>query len=318
MIDNLTDYEILEAEIIEPEQQGTTGVELSVVVNIGSIVENFDAYKQAVLALIEPYKDSDLSTLSISEAKNARAFLNSKSKFINEQRLAHERLFMEPFMGYKAKANELKKMIDTEAERLGEIIKKAEEWGRNDRRQLFEKYYVSNYPLLAEVVPFSQILNEKWLNKTHTSNPEREIDDIAEKAASDWASLKKLNLSNYDQAEAVFFRTLDLGKAIAENDRLVADLERIAKMKQQIAERQKEAETTAQDAPESSVVPNRIQQTPVRAENAAQGTVVPPKAWYSIRVDTKDIFCTIDEARDIARRVDALGFDVYLRRKEES
>lgn len=111
---------------------------------------------------------------------------------------------------------------------MGGLIKEAEEWGRNDRRQLFEKYYTDNYGLLVEVVPFERILDDKWLNKTYKVDPTKEIDEIANKVADAWASLKNLNLANYEQAEVVFFRTLDLGMAVAENDRLEADKARIA------------------------------------------------------------------------------------------
>ncbi|MEG2517999.1 MAG: hypothetical protein RSA56_06405, partial [Raoultibacter sp.] len=52
--------------------------------------------------------------------------------------------------------------------------------------------------------------------------------------ASDWESLKSLKLKFADACEVKFFDTLDLGSAVAYNDKLISDGERIAAMKQEV------------------------------------------------------------------------------------
>mgnify|MGYP004447829907 FL=1 len=57
-----------------------------------------------------------------------------------------------------------------------------------------------------------------------------------EQLASDWESLKKLNLQYQQDTELVLFSTLDLGQAIQTDENKRAEVERIEKLNKIVAE----------------------------------------------------------------------------------
>ncbi len=215
--------EVLEATIIEPN------VALSVTVHPGELIDNFDIYKESALRKVEPFRDIDLSTVSVKEAKNIRAWLNSEAKNLESTRLSYERQYMAPFDVYKGKVKELSTIFNTEADRLGTVIKEAEEWSKTDRRNRYQAFYEDACQMIVGIVPFEKILDEKWLLKSYNGNPEDEILKLAQKIKSDWDTLRSLKL--HEQAEVIFFDTLDLGQAIAENARLVEKADAIKALK---------------------------------------------------------------------------------------
>jgi hypothetical protein len=311
MTTEIDEAEIIEAEIIEP----TNAIQLLVQVTPGEIIENFDTYKAAALEKVALYKDCDLSTLSLKEAKNARANLNTQAKLINDTRLQYERFYMEPFNVYKAKANELSRILKAEGDRLGELIKEAEEWRRNDARQRLEDYYKATYPALVAMVEFDKILDPKWLNKNHTDGkPEDKIDAIAKKAASDWESLKRLNLPNYDEAEVKFFDTLDLGAAVAENDRLEARKAIIAEQKRQMAEQEAEDERRRAERERlAAVVDPKTGEIPDDVPTPAYESPEQPERVALIAY-VIEATCPIEVVRNAAALIDAAGYNVHIRR----
>jgi hypothetical protein len=319
--------DVIEATVIE-DKATVPSVSLSVMVTPGAVVENFDKFKEHALAKVEVFDDCDLSTLSVKEAKSARAWLNAQAKAINDERIKWERIYMEPFDDYKSKANELRDIFKDSAERIATRVKEAEEWYRKDKRQVLENYYRTNYGLLSDVVPFDRILKAEWLNKSNKTNPERAIDDIAKKLALDWESLKKLSLPNLEQAEVVLFRTLDLGEAISENDRIESDKARIAEIKRQAEEtRQQQARDRAVEAPTGETfdpetgevlddIPVASQEAPVASQSVpdARETQEVPTQAPDVCACVIESICPVEVAREAARLIDARGYDVTLKK----
>lgn len=307
---------VLEAKVLEARTADKDSNVLSVVVTPGNVVENFDKFKAAALEKVEVYKGADLSTLSVKEAKSARAYLNAEAKRIDDDRKHWERIYNEPFVIYKNRATELVKIFKEEADRLGKLINEAEEFGRNDRLNLYEAYYNSNYDLLAEVVPFSKILNDRWLNKTYKEDPTNEIDKIANTVAANWESLKRLNLDNAEQAELVFFKTLDLSEAIAENDRITAERVKLEKVKAAIAE-QKEKRNNQNAIAETATQPEA---TPVNEPETQQTDGLRfveevPASKPELQDFIIEVKCTLESATTLCKGIKDRGYEVKLRRK---
>ena len=93
--------------------------------------------------------------------------------------------------------------------------------------------------MLAPVVPYERVHDEKWLNKTFGEmRAKAAIDEKVAKIANDWATLQAQReaLPRYEVAEREFFASLDLGAALnAAREAQKAD-ERIAGMRAEIAE----------------------------------------------------------------------------------
>jgi hypothetical protein len=315
--------EVAEVTVIEPETETETepGTQLSIIVNPGSIIENIDAYRQNAIAIAEGYEGMSLADVDIKTMKSARAFCNSQAKFLNEQRLYYEKAYMAPFMEFKTKANKACSILTTAADKLGVQIKEAEEWGRNDRRQLFKSFYEdivlgSDVPTLLDAVPFERILRDEWLNKSYKKNPETEIVEIFKRIREGWESLKKLNLEYAEQAEIVFFRTLDLAEAIMENDRYVQEAERIARMKAEREEARRAAMPEPEPVPEPAPTPAAVAPAPtpsVPTDTAApkQATAEPVFGW------TIHIECTYTQAQDVAKALSNLGLKGHIEKVKE-
>lgn len=223
----------VEAHVIETDIQltGELDVLQTALVAINGKIDNaikampdYDIADEVLAGL--SYKDAkkyeqDLSRL-LTEADNERkAFKNTYNKPLNEV----ERRYREAIEPVKAlharyKAQRLAKEQEEKAEREAALC----------------SYYNEFAELLAPVVPYSKLHEPKWLNRSVSlEDAQAELEQKISRIASDWSTLKQLSLEYYDQAEAYFFDTLDLGAAVAWNAKLAADREKIAAMQAAMA-----------------------------------------------------------------------------------
>jgi hypothetical protein len=286
-------------------------VALSVTVTPGQVVENFDAYKAAAIAKAEAFKGCDLSALPLKQVKDYRAYLNSEAKLINDQRLSWERVYMEPFADYKRKSAELVAILKKAADELGQRVKEADEQWRQQRHAELEGYYLDRYGLLAEVVPFGRILDERWLNRTQKHPPEDAIDAAAMRAAADWEALKGLGLANHEQAELAFFRTLDIGQAVAEDKRITDEADKLAAFKAEVARRE---EAAAERARLEALADPETGELPDEPEPVPEPTPAPVPEPGDTGRYIIEATCPLDAARAAAKGLSDKGYDVRLRR----
>jgi hypothetical protein len=225
-------------------------IELLATVEPGAIKDNYEAVKARVVEALAAYDNMSLENASIKDLKDTRALLNATAKGIQDKRLALERSYMAPFADFKAKVKELSDLIASSSNRINGMIRDVERSRKDAKRAEYQKFYQESCELLAQVVPYERIERSQWYN-VQNGDPEAEILDIARKCQSDTAIIKKMGHPCEADVLAYYYRTLDLGKALDEAERLNAerkaaqDLERsIASVQQAEPVNQPSVETT--------------------------------------------------------------------------
>lgn len=209
--------------------------ELAVTNKPGTISANFDALEACVDRILETYDGWEPSADNADDVKqcdNEKKYLNSLAKQLDEKRKAVKAEYMKPLNDFEARANSIRDKIKGVSARIEDVKKQADQAEKDAKYAALAEHYEEFAGLLAPVVPYSKIHDAKWLNKRPAlSAAKLELEDRVQRIAADWESLKKRDLDFFDAAEAHFFEHLDLGAAMAYNDKLVEDRKRIEELK---------------------------------------------------------------------------------------
>lgn len=224
------------AEVIE-EQEASS---LIVTYAPSSIEANFDALEKRVRKTVELYDGAtyDLTKADkIKEAKNDRSYLNGLKSEIEERRKAVKREYNKPLAAFEKRCKEITSIIDGASDGIKAQLDEAEERRRAGARAALEAHYREFAELLAPVVPYERLHDDKWLNKSFGEvKAKKALEEKVSAVARDWDTLKaqRDSMAHYEVAERELFRTLDLGSAL--NAARAADEEdaRIAAMREAV------------------------------------------------------------------------------------
>lgn len=224
------------AEVIE-EQEASS---LIVTYAPSSIEANFDALEKRVRKTVELYEGAtyDLTKADkIKEAKNDRSYLNGLKSEIEERRKAVKREYNKPLAAFEKRCKEITSIIDGASDGIKAQLDEAEERRRAGTRAALEAHYREFAELLAPVVPYERLHDDKWLNKSFGEvKAKKALEEKVSAVARDWDTLKaqRGSMAHYEVAERELFRTLDLGSAL--NAARAADEEddRIAAMREAV------------------------------------------------------------------------------------
>lgn len=224
------------AEVIE-EQEASS---LIVTYAPSSIEANFDALEKRVRKTVELYEGAtyDLTKADkIKEAKNDRSYLNGLKSEIEERRKAVKREYNKPLAAFEKRCKEITSIIDGASGGIKAQLDEAEERRRAGARAALEAHYREFAELLAPVVPYERLHDDKWLNKSFGEvKAKKALEEKVSAVARDWDTLKaqRDSMAHYEVAERELFRTLDLGSAL--NAARAADEEdaRIAAMREAV------------------------------------------------------------------------------------
>lgn len=222
----------------------------------------------------------------IKDAKADKAALNKLKKALNDERLNREREYMKPFNEFKAQINEIISIIDKPIAvidtQVKEYEKKKQEEKQEDIKQLWLGIEHPDFVLLGS------IWNPKWMNSTFTMKKvEEEIRERIRQIEADVKTINSLESFSFEALED-YKHHLDLGRAIAEGQRL-ADIQK----RKEEAERQKAEEEArrAQEEAEKPVIDTTAQEIPYeKPEVIAE----PPKQegqWIAFKA-----FLTVENA----------------------
>lgn len=249
------------AEVIE--EQEASG--LVVTYSPSVISANFDALEAHVRAKVADYEGAkyDLTKADkIKEAKNDRSYLNGLKNEIEERRKAVKREYNKPLAAFEKRCKEITSIIDGASDGIKAQLDEAEERRRAAARAALEAHYREFAELLAPVVPYERLHDDKWLNKSFGEvKAKKALEDKVSAVARDWDTLKaqRDSMAHYEVAERELFRTLDLGSAL--NAARAADDEdaRIAAMREAVESKpaprpapRRQAEPAAAARPELS------------------------------------------------------------------
>lgn len=247
------------SKAVEVEADVVGGEELSVQYKPASIDANFDDLEERVRKMVADYEGAvyDMSKdENVAAAKRDRAYLNGIVKQIDERRKAVKRKYTKPLAAFEDRCKRIAGIAGGAADAIKAQLDEAEERRRDAAYAILKDYYEEVADLLAPVVPYERVHDEKWLNKSFGEvRAKRAVDERVGRLASDWESLKarRGGMRHYEEAERELFRTLDLGAALAAARAADEEDARIAEMKAAIGPEP----ATPEPAPEPEPAPAR-------------------------------------------------------------
>ena len=189
------------------------------------VVWNYDSLKSDLTTALKDYESRVYTEDTIAEAKEDRAKLNKLKKAINDERIAREKEYMQPFNEFKAQAKELCDMIDTASSGIGEQLEAFEQKRVDEKLAHIQSLFndvASNYDL--PFITLEKVMNDKWLNKSTSDKAiVEEITERFEKAIKDLEVIRKMPSYSFE-AEESYKTCLDLNTALEEGEK-IADIQ---------------------------------------------------------------------------------------------
>lgn len=285
-----------EATEVKPEIVEEGG-ELVVTCRPSDIEANFDALEDRVRRMVADYEGAayDMSDDgNVRVAKRDRTYLNGIVKQIDERRKAVKREYLRPLDAFEARCKEISGIAKGASDAIKAQLDEAERLRRERAYAALEAHYGEVADLLAPVVPYSRVHEDRWLNKTVGEVKAKQL--LEEKVgllAEDWDTLKgqRGSMGHYEVAERELFRTLDLGAALKAARQADEEDARLEEMKAAMEpERATEPaapapEPAPQPMPAPAPQPARAVQEPVIAprpgEPRTPWVVIVPEATHS-------------------------------------
>lgn len=210
---------------------------------------NYEELKAEIAEKAKTYETMVYTDDQIKLAKSDKAKLNHLKKALNDERIAREREYMKPFNEFKSQINEIISIIDKPVSIIDKQVKEYDQIKKREKAkrclELFEELN-RDYDWLD----YSKVSNPKWINATFTlKKVQEEIEEKLEQIENDLNTLSSLEAYSFEAIEE-YKRSLDVGKAIAEGQRLVDIQKRKEEMERRKAEQeriQKENERKAQE-----------------------------------------------------------------------
>lgn len=238
----------VEAEVVED------GRELVVTCTPAEIEANFDALEERVRRMVADYDGAiyDMSEdENVKAAKRDRTFLNGIVKQIDERRKAVKREYLRPLDAFEARCKEISGIAKGASDAIKVQLDEAERLRRERAYAALEAHYAEVADLLAPVVPYSRVHEDRWLNKTvGEARAKQLLEEKVGLLAEDWDTLKgqRESMGHYEVAERELFRTLDLGAALKAARQADEEEARLAEMKAAM-------EPEPQQAPQQATAP---------------------------------------------------------------
>ena len=265
-----------------------------------AITFNYEELKAELIQKISYYESLVYTPDQIQEAKKDRANLNRLKKALNDERLKREREYMKPFDDFKAKINEIIRIIDKPASVIDQQIKAAEEQAKADKLTKIQDYWETVSPSFARSVRLDQIFDDKWLNASVSMKSIQDaIDAKIQQIAKDLVVVE--NLPSYAfEAKQMYLSTLDLAKAVSEAHRLQEMAEKKAAYEAEQARRKAEAAATPPDF--SNLKPGDSVSFAGATETAEDLPTEPLREWVKFQA-----LMTVDEAKALGQYMKSHG-----------
>jgi len=260
---------------------------------------NFDELKQEITERASTYVNLVYSEEQIQDAKKDRATLNKFVKALSDERIKIKKECLKPYEDFEAKIKELDKIVSVAISNIDSQVKGYEEKKKQEKLDEITNFFNStDHP---EWLHISQIMNEKWLNASVSMKAAiGEMDSRLEQIESDLVTLANLPEFGFEATE-VYKRTLDLGTAISEGQRLADMAKRKAEAERLKAEREAEQARLAAEAEAWEQAEREAQK--IHEEEAFQADAMNPpeqlKQWVSFKA-----LLTVDQAKELKRFFD--------------
>ena len=203
--------EKMEFRLINPTEDGFLRV----------IKWNREELEAAVRHKIAAYENVVYTEDNMQQAKADRAELNKLTKAIEERRKMVKKIINEPYDVFEAELKEILALIREPVEIIDRQVKAFEDQQRDEKKKSIQKSYDEVIGDLAEILPFERVFDNRYLNKTYKlASAQAEIKEKVARVRTDLGTIDSLESKYKLNAKDVYIKTLDLSKALAENQRL--------------------------------------------------------------------------------------------------
>lgn len=162
---------------------------------------------------------------TVKTAKNDRAELNNLVKVIDERRKKVKEVINQPYAEFEKELKEITDLIKKQSAEIDEQVKVFEAAEKEEKKAKIMEAYEKAIGNLAEILPFSKVFDQRYLNKTcKLASAIAEVQKKIEQVKTDLETIESVCGKYKLNAKDVYVRTLDLSKAMAEEKRL-KDLE---------------------------------------------------------------------------------------------
>jgi len=243
------------------------------------ITFNYEELRNELTEKVSMYETLVYTDEQIKEAKEDKANLNKLKRALNDERIALEKKYMQPFETFKAQVNDIIRIIDKPIAVIDKQVKEFEQKEKDEKLEAIKEMFASVG--FQPFVNLEMIFDNKWLNKTFSM---KKIEDAMKERmfqiGNDVKTLNDLPEFGFEALE-IYKTTLDINRALAEGRKL-ADIQ---KKKQQEAEERRKAELEACNNSIEQNVESVLESEDAPAGKAEGGADVKeiPKEWVEFR-----------------------------------
>lgn len=206
------------AEVIEPEKA------LEAVLKPAEITDNLAALDAYVDRQIAPYQGAQIDPNDYEQVKEGRrcmADLNKLKAPIETERKRIKRIYEAPLKEWEARVKSITEKIDSARTEIKAQVDEADAAFKEMRRAMLEEEYEGCAGVICDVIPFTAILEDSWLNRSTMENKAiNELYEKVENAVKGWKTLQTKELNHKDEVVKHYAETLNLIEALELEDKL--------------------------------------------------------------------------------------------------
>ena len=196
---------------------------------LGKLVTNATKIKLFVEKKLKSYSVDNYAGNEKKAAKD-KAELNNAAKKLNDERIALEKEFMQPFEEFKIIVEDTKTMIKEASSKLDAIVKAKEQEKKDEKKKEITNFWnEQNF----ELVTLEKVFNQRWLNSTYkTQTIKEDIEKIIAEIEKDLAVLVSFGEDTAILRD-IYLSTLNLNSTLQKGAELKANRERLAKFEEE-------------------------------------------------------------------------------------
>lgn len=228
------------------------------------IESNFEETKQWLESALAPYSAMVVSEDAIADAKKCRAEVNKVKLALDEKRKSVKKQWVQPFLAWEAKVNELIALCDSASKNIDIQVKNFENTAKEQKKEELKKYFDDN-ATAADVdfyINFEMAFNPKWLNAgTKIETAKQEIDDYIQQTVDDLKMIADLESDFNEELFLDYKNNHDVRRVIARNKALT-EMKAVSKPSQK---------PSAEEPPqESAITPSQFDEAQKPLEEPKQ------------------------------------------------
>lgn len=193
--------------------------------SIKFVVPGLPFGKQRPKVTVRKFTGSDDKEKKFAKAYTPEKTVNYENLVIDERRKKVKEVLNQPYAEFEKELKEITDLIKKQSAEIDEQVKAFETAEKEEKRAKIMEAYEKAVGNLAEILPFSKVFDQRYLNKT--CKLESAIADVQKKieqVKTDLETIESVCGKYKLNAKDIYVRTLDLSKAMAEEKRL-KDLE---------------------------------------------------------------------------------------------